>query len=89
MAVSKGQTSISRKFQRMNLSDQNLGGGEQPTTDGDEEIPPWILQLSFLVGDLTDFFMFLSIFSIFCFFNLFLGEGGDQFLYVSFKFLFL
>ena len=69
-------------FQRMNLSDQNLGGGDQPTTDGDEEIPPWILQLSFLVREETDSFMFLSSF---CFFNLFLGDRDDRFLYVSFK----
>ena len=48
------------KFQKMNLSaDQNLGGGGggggggEPT-DGEEEIPPWILHLSFLVRFLKE-----------------------------------
>ena len=49
------------KFQKMNLSaDQNLGsggggggGGGEPT-DGEDEIPPWILHLSFLVRFLKE-----------------------------------
>ena len=35
------------------MSDENMGSGIEPT-DGDEEIPPWILQLSFLVKEETD-----------------------------------
>ena len=52
------------KFQRMNFS----GGGEP--TDGEEEIPPWILHLSFLVREtdpnLSLSFLTRNCFSTFC-----------------------